>query len=316
MKSEWILALLTVSGIAAGAQDAPSCPDRNEAAMAQASSGVLAGAGPAGDACAGLILGNMARALSISGRTAEAERLAEQSVRILEKFYPPNDWTLLRPLQILAATRLESGKTARAREAVERIQSIRIQYPEDAAIIHTTAGALLQIEGRRSEAEAEYHAALRAWEETGRGESADAAAILYCLGSLYLEERRMEEASLLLDRALVINDRAKDSSPADRIKFLRLRSVLHARLGEWQQAEQDLRDTFSIVDRQPYVDPALLRSLLDSYSYVLRRNHHPREARSIDARRAALPPNQTTTVVVDMTELLVEKKPAKKESTR
>jgi hypothetical protein len=51
---------------------------------------------------------------------------------------------------------------------------------------------------------------------------------------------------------------------------------------------------------------------LGNYSYILRRNHHRREARSIEARTSALPANRTTPAVVDLTDLLVEAKPAKK----
>jgi tetratricopeptide (TPR) repeat protein len=331
MKSASIIALLTISSAAAiaqnGTDDEPvraACLELNQAAMTQAVNGHLAEAEASllaarisGDersqgACLGQIFSNLAGVISVSGRNAEAERLAEQSARILEKFYSPDDWVLLRPLQILAAVQLELGKTRRAREAVNRIQSIRIKRPEDRAIVHTTIGALLQIEGRQSEAEAEYHDAFRAVEEAGRGDSADAASILYGLGSLYLKEQRLSEARRELDRALAIYDRAKDAVPLDRIKFLDLRGVLHARLGEWQQSELDFCDGLSMLDRQPYADPALLRSLLTNYSYALRRNHHRREARSIEARNAALPTNRKSAAVVDLTELLVEKNAAKR----
>ena len=43
------------------------------------------------DTGAGIILNNMAALLSASGRIAEAERLADRSVSILEQIYPPND---------------------------------------------------------------------------------------------------------------------------------------------------------------------------------------------------------------------------------
>jgi tetratricopeptide (TPR) repeat protein len=331
MKPASIVALLAIFSAAAIAQNgtddahaSTSCLELNQAAMTQLVSGrsaqaeaSLLAARISGDertqgACLGQIFNNMAGVMSLSGRNAEAERLAEQSVRILEKFYSPDDWRLLRALQILAAVRLELGKTAQAREAVNRIQSIRIKRPEDGAIVHATIGALLQIEGRRSEAEAEYHEAFRAVEEAPREDSADAASILYGLGSLYLKEQRLSEARRELDRALAIYDRAKDAVPLDRIKFLDLRGVLHARLGEWQQSELDFCDGLSMLDRQPYADPALLRSLLTNYSYALRRNHHRREARSIEARNAALPTNRKSAAVVDLTELLVEKNAAKR----
>jgi tetratricopeptide (TPR) repeat protein len=174
-------------------------------------------------------------------------------------------------------------------------------------------GALLQMEGRRSEAETEYQDALRAWEEAGRSQSTDVAVIFHSLGALYLAEQRLDEARRVLDRALVIHNRAKDSVPIDRVRFLYLRGVLHARLGEWQQSEEDLRDALSLADRQSYVEPDLLRLMLGDYSHVLRKNHHRREARSIEARKAALPTDRVNAAIVDSTELLLEGRPGKKE---
>ena len=331
MKPSSIIALLTICGVTAIAQnhanDAPvntSCFELNQAATTQAANEhfteaealVLTAAVSSDErtqgARLGQILSNVAAIISVSGRNAEAERLAERSIGILEKFYPPDDWVLLRPLQILAAVRLELGHTAGAGEAVKRIQAIRIERPEDRAVVYTTVGALLQIEGRQSKAEAQYHDAFRAVQEAGRSGSADAASIFYGLGSLYLKEHRLDDVRQALDQALAIYDQAKDAVPLDRIKFLDLRGVLHARLGEWQQSEQDLGDALSMLDRQPYVDPALLRSLLANYSCVLRRSHRRREARSVEARTAALPIDLTRTGIVDLTELPIERKTAKK----
>ena len=320
MRPASIITLLTILSAATFAQSETPCVERNEAATKQAA----AAAGHWAeallsldeDACTGVILTNVAHVLSVAGRLAEAEQLAERSIRIVEGIYPPDSWMLLRPLQVLAAVRLESGKTAKAREVIRRIQSIHIEHPEDRAVLRSTAGVLLQIEGRRSEAEAEYREAIRAWEEAGRGDSSDTAATLNCLATLYLEEQRLDEARRVLDRALAINEQAKDSMPVDRISLLHLRGVLHARLGEWLEAEQYLREALSQSDRQPQMNPALLRQLLGSYSYVLRRNHRAREARSIEARRAALPASGTMAGVVDVTDLLVQKEGAKKRSMR
>jgi tetratricopeptide (TPR) repeat protein len=262
--------------------------------------------------CVGYVLSNMAALNSVSGRPAEAERLADLSVGVLEKFYSPTDPVLVRPLEILAAARLESGKTARAREAVKRMQSIPINVPKDSALVHGIAASLLQTEGRKSEAEVEYLAAFRAWEEGGSGETADAAGILGSLGALYLEERRLDEARRALDHASVIYSRAKDIVPMDRIKFLDLRGVLHSRLGEWGLARDDLRDALSMADREPSVDPPVLRSVLNNYALVLRRTHHGRDARAIEARAAVLPKDRANASVVDVSDLLVHTKGAKK----
>ena len=249
---------------------------------------------------------------SVSGRLADAERLAERSVLILEKTYAPNDVMLLRPLQVLAAARFELGKTARAREAFKRMQAIRIQWPEDRALLHGTAAALLEVEGRRVEAEGEYLAALRAWREANRGETGDAGAILNSLGALYIHEQRLDEARRALDRALAIFSRAEDAAPMDRIKLLNVRGVLRTRQGDWTGAEEDLHDALSMADREPWVDPVALRSLLVNYAKVLHRNHHGREARSIEARAAAIRTDGTASAIVDITDLLPKDKPSRK----
>ena len=322
MKSTSIIGLLTVTSIPAIAQNGGNdvsasarCIELNRTALTQAANGHLAEAesslalaaasgGEAQGACFGYVLCNLAALMSVSGRLAEAERLADRSVKTLEKFYQPTDPVLLRPLQILATVRLESGKTARAREAVRKIQSIRIDGPVASALVHGLAGTLLQIEGRKSESEKEYLAAFRAWEEAGSGDSADAAAILCSLASLYIEERRLDEARRALDNVSGIYSRAKDVVPMDHIKFLDLRGVLHSRRGEWGPAGDDLRDALSMADRQPSVDPLVLRSILNNYSQVLRKTHHGREARAIELRAAAVPKDGRNAPVVDMTELV------------
>jgi tetratricopeptide (TPR) repeat protein len=174
------------------------------------------------------------------------------------------------------------------------------------------AAALLDAEGKRPEAEAEYLAAITASQEAGLGETADVGAILNGLGLLYLHEQRLNEAQQTLDRAFAIFSRAKETVPLDHIKLLNVRGALHAWQGDWGKAEQDFRDALSIADREPWVSPFSLRSLLASYARVLRRNRHTREARSIEARAAEIQGDLTTAAVVDITDLLPKTKTAKK----
>ena len=189
-----------------------SCLERNQTVRAQVLNGQSGGAESAISAlladrsdpsCAGLILTNLAATLFVSGRFVEAERLAESAVGILEKCYAPEDRVLLNPLQILAGARFEQGKTAKAREAFQRMRRVRIERPGDDAKVRGMAGVFLQAEGRLQEAESEYLAAVHAWEKAGRGETADAGAALNSLGSLYIEEHRFHDARRTLDRAMV-----------------------------------------------------------------------------------------------------------------
>ena len=299
-----------------------ACVDLNQTVMTQVANGKLnegelkvsaalaPGRDHVQDSCAGLILNNMAVSMAVSGRFADAERLAERSIVTLEKAYAPNDLVLLRPLQTLAAARFELGKTAKAREAFKQMQAIQVQRPEDAALLHGMAGAMSQAEGKLSEAEAEYLASLRAWDEAGRSEMVDAGAVFNDLGSLYIQEQRLAEARQALDTALAIFSRDKDAAPMDRIKVLHLRGVLYARQGNWREAEQDFHDALGMADREAWVDPVALRSLLTGYAYVLRRTHRRREARSMEGRAAALHPAPSRSAVVDVTDLLIKGKPA------
>jgi tetratricopeptide (TPR) repeat protein len=254
--------------------------------------------------CSGLILADIAALMLISGRLAEAERFAERSISILERSDASYDPVLLRPLHILTTARLGQGKTGRAREGLNRMRSIRVERPEDRAMVHTTSAVQFRVEGKLGEAEPEYLAALGAMEEAERGNSADSGALLTGLGSLYIQEGRLDAARRALDRGLEIFARAKDSVPMDRIKLLNLRAVLHVREGEWLDAERDLSDAVSMAELESQEDSAAFASLLTNYAHVLRRNHHAREARTVESRASALGGKQTRDLVVDVTDFL------------
>ena len=294
------------------------CAELNQIVIAQTASGhlnkaeALLAAAPAGlitsseDSCEGLILTNMAALMSVSGRIIEAEQLAERSIRILSSKYPPGDLALLRPLQILAGARLEQGKTGKAREALDKLRSIRAERPEDRELVHAIAAAQLHAEGKNMEAESEYLAAICASEEAGRGNDADAGAVLTGLGALYIQEHRLDAAGRALDRAFAIFVHAKDAAPLDHIKLLSVRAVLHSRQKEWLEAERDLSDAVSIAEGESQKDSFAFASLFTNYASVLRKNHHPREARTIEKRAAVLNSKRTGDGVVDVSELFVK----------
>jgi tetratricopeptide (TPR) repeat protein len=262
--------------------------------------------------CGWLTLHNLALVMALSARYGEAEVLEKRSLKIIEKDYPPDDPVLLRPLQSLSMIQLEQRKFAKARETFQRLQSIPIERPTDRAMVHGLAAALLYSEGRYHEAEAEYLKALGAWQESGRGETTDVAAVLDGLATVCVADGRYREAGRTLDRALAIVISAKDAVPTDRIKLFVSRAELHVRQSEWREAEADLGAAISAADRDPRLDPPLLKSLLANYAHVLRKNHRGREARSIEARAAALQTRELTNEVVDISELLAKPSTDKK----
>jgi tetratricopeptide (TPR) repeat protein len=261
-----------------------------------------------GAECVGIVLNNLAAIMLSSGRLAKAEFFAEQSVNILENSYSRRDPVLLRPLQILSAARFQQGNIAKAREAFQKMQKIPSARLEDQALVHGITAALLQAEGRLTEAEPEYQVTISAWERTGHGNTAGAGTVISQLGSLYIEEHRFEDAHRLLDRAWAIFTAAKDTVAMDRVKLLNNRATLHARQGQWSEAGEDLRVCILMVDREAHVDPAAVATLLDNYAIALRKNHRKREARSIEARASAVRSHPATNAVVDVTELSADSK--------
>jgi hypothetical protein len=152
-------------------------------------------------AYAGLILHNRAAIASISGRFEDGE-LAISAIAALEKVYPQDHLALLRPLLVLASTRLERGNRSGARLAFSRIKRINADQPNERAMIHAMSGSLLHSMGERMQAEAEYLAALDTWMKLGRGETADAAAVITSIGGAVhsgttVRKRRSDRSTML-----------------------------------------------------------------------------------------------------------------------
>jgi tetratricopeptide (TPR) repeat protein len=289
-----------------------ACAELNETAMAQVragrvweaeatlSSAVARGIDPG---CAGLGLTNIAANLAVSGQAREAETFAERAVALLDKSATRQDRVVLRALQILASARIEQGKVARARAAYQRMRELHVEEPNDAALLHEIAGSLLQMGGNGRDAELEYLAAIRSWNAAGRGEMADVVPVLASLASLYVQERRLEEARKALDLALVMAERPGNITPADRVKLLGERAAVHFLEHDFEEAERDAREAIALADQTPQLSESCRAILLADYARILRKNRRNQEARSIETRAAALRRNTPALGIVDVTEL-------------
>jgi tetratricopeptide (TPR) repeat protein len=255
-------------------------------------------------ACEGLMLHNLAALTLLAGSLAEAESLAERSIRILEPVLGPENTGLLRPVHVLFSARLEQGKIGRAREALLKMQRIRVTDPEERALLHGVEATLLLAEGRLGESELAFRLALTDWQESGRSKGGDVASVLSGLASLYLAQERLKDAAEVLDRAFVAVHDAPDAAPADHLTLLRLRAALERCQGEWRKAAEDLREAVNLMLVQREPDSGLLASLMTEYAEALRRQHRRREARVIEKRVAALRIVSKGNEVVDATQLL------------
>ena len=176
------------------------------------------------DACAGLVLTNVAAFLLASGRLAESERLAERAVHVLEKKYSRDDPALLRALHTLCSARLAQGKVGPARNSFKRIQRVPIELPEDRLLLHSVAAPLLASQGQYADAESEYLAALKVLEQSDRLQTVSAATMLQGLAFVHIRQQRFEDARQEIDRAAAIFQANKETVAADQVKIFRDRS--------------------------------------------------------------------------------------------
>jgi tetratricopeptide (TPR) repeat protein len=293
----------------------PACLDLNQKALSRLEAGFADEAltslanrrGTLGDSCEWMILHNMAVAMSRTGRLREAETLARRSLELLESSRASNDRMLLRPLGLLGSIQFELHRYAAAHESLRRMQMIDLNRPEDRALVHAAAAALLQAEGSNRAAEREFKEALAACEEAGSRLNADAASALEMLGTLYLTENRLDEADRTLDRAQAILEGLKVVTPLDRTTLLSIRAAVHGRQGKWKDAEEELRVASATADQNRVLSSGLRKALLMSYAQALRKNRKESEARQMEARAATF-----NSPVVDVSEFANTARPAKR----
>ena len=289
--------------------------ERGELANAErALSGAGALAGGLEPSCVWLMLHTQANILALTGRLAEAEVLAENALRILDRLYPTDDPIRFRTLQVLWALKLQRGKRGEARRTFQMMQSLRRVTPMDHAMFHSATATQLQTEGRHGEAEQEYLRAIGAWEESGHRETAEVAALLASLAELQTAQGRYPSARRALDRAWAIAISARDAVPMDKVNILLMRAALHARQKNWQTAEEDLRSAISLARLHAQMDPVESKRMLIDFADVLRKLHRTKEARSIEVQAAAIRVPDSAKAVVDVTKL--SKKAEQAERTR
>ncbi len=123
------------------------------------------------------------------------------------------------------------------------------------------------------------------------------------LADTYIVRKRLDEAGRLLDRVLTIFATASDTGPADQIRVLNSQAVFYASQGQWRKAEDDLKSAISLADVNSGLNPVELEPLLNNYARVLRGNSRMREARTVEARVAAIHSRSFADSIVDVTQL-------------
>jgi tetratricopeptide (TPR) repeat protein len=245
----------------------------------------------------------MAISVGILRRPAEAEALAERSVKLLEIDNAANGTVLLRSLQLMCSASLDSGHIAKARRAYDRMLQVARDTSEDRYLVHTAAARLLDRQGNFKDSETEILAAIDALHGTRSPSRSDEAALLRSLSLVRISQRRYAEARTSIDTAFAMLELAKNVFPIDRADTLHVRAILHAKTREWRKAEQDLREALAIVDEGNRTDPAFLRTLLLRYAEALRHINRGREARAFEKRASTLVDPAAANALVDVSEL-------------
>jgi tetratricopeptide (TPR) repeat protein len=324
-----VLCLLAVTACPAAAQirigTLPvQCVEVNTKVSASFNSGNLAGAdatlseflaaGKAGNdaLCAGLVLHNLAVIVYSSGRLTEAEALEDRALKILKAGREPRDPALLRPLITLWSARFQQRKFGRAREVFQGLRSIPLAKPEDRALVSGAAAEQALAEGRGEDAEREFQSALREWEQAGRGGTPYTTALLTGLGSLYVTQGRNREAEGVLQRAFEIISSSTERLPIDRVELFAVRGSLRAREKKWREAEEDFSSAIDIAARETALDAALVKPILMSEAFVLRKMHRNGEARLVENRARSIETPAAPDGVVDIAQLGDKFKRAKK----
>jgi Tfp pilus assembly protein PilF len=149
-------------------------------------------------------------------------------------------------------------------------------------------------------------------EQSGHGDTAEAASVLVYVAAAYIEERRFEEARQALEKTLTMFSSAKDAVPMDRIRLFQIRAALYVKQRDWRHAADDLAGAISLAESEAHMDHTAYATLLTNYAIVLRKNHRGREAHAIGAQIADLRHNPQSSATVDVTELLTNPKRPKR----
>ena len=140
--------------------------------------------------CLGLTLHNFANVLALSGRLAEAEAVAQKSLRLNAVTYAQEDSRLFRPLHLLWSIQFQRGERGKARQTFHKMQALLLDRAQDRSMFHGATATQLQADGSYEEAGREFIKALAASEEKGRAQTVDFAILLSGLGALQLERPR------------------------------------------------------------------------------------------------------------------------------
>ena len=253
--------------------------------------------------CLGVTLSNLTSALERQGKLDLAEQAAIRSINLLEEKLGPNAPGLLQALRLRTVIALERGQYSKADKLLSRAESLSKLTHLDIAVTKGLRGNLLVRAGHFVEAEAAFRQAIAEREQAGQGATPDIGPELGSLADLYLIERRVPEALVLLERELKISE-AFPFDADTRIKMLLELAFAQSLHKDRKEAESYLRRALGLVDTlPPALRPGLGRSVYLHYSSFLSSTGRKREGKALAKQAYALFGPDSTTLVVGLDSL-------------
>ncbi|MFM9057949.1 MAG: tetratricopeptide repeat protein [Planctomycetaceae bacterium] len=224
-----------------------------------------------------------ANAVAAVGRHVESERLHEELIRRTESLAPPRVDALLRAIDDSGRHMTAAGKPDRAlglhRRAVDLCR--RSHGTDDRACVpyRGSLAEALYATGQAAEATREGREIVAILEK-GDGEPDVAmGAALFQLGKYLLASEGMDEARLLLRRALGIFDRSSGRGSGLALETINLLAVSHVATGEPDVAERLIDDAFDRFRAEPDIRSTVaLGHLIELRAGILRRTGREHEA--------------------------------------
>jgi tetratricopeptide (TPR) repeat protein len=277
-----------------------------------ASVGWCQGAAPDGPTGEDLL--RLGRQQMAESRHAEAARLIERAIGLLERNSVEHPSDLRSAWEVLGSACYYQQLYRKSEQAYKRALALAVADADASTItvarILSSLGSVYQAEDRYADAEA---ALLRARQTLGQATAADAAVrvnVLVNLGALYRARGRNADAEPLYREALELLNAAGNRHGTLTVKVLNNLAILCMEEKRYNDAADAFAETLSLIDASmlPRSDA---KALFENYDHCLRMAGRGSEARRLHARAQSIlnkkPAEQTAGMVVDVAQLGVRK---------
>ncbi len=231
---------------------------------------------------------DLAWALQLQGRNAEAEPLARWALESREKLHAANSIPVAQSLNQLATLYSDLGRYAEAeallRKALGSQDKDEKLSGQEHARTRTLLGLLMVGQRQYAEAEAEFAAVVKIRERSLGATHPETGDAMSNLAFAKLETGGDVEARSLFDRCLALFERARGPSDVSVARALEGLARIDAKQGDLNLAAERYQRAVEIREAQPPPTDPAQRSTLLQYADVLDRLGREAEGRRVRAR--------------------------------